>query len=88
LPDPGKIPNVGSFFKNPVIPADQFKLLKQRFPGLVSYPADEHQVKLAAGWLIDYRAHIEVHPAGTPDDRLPAGRLVDRPHTRVTITWP
>ncbi|MFF6997758.1 methyltransferase, FxLD system [Streptomyces sp. NPDC008313] len=35
-----------------------------------------------------HRAHIEVHPAGTPDDRLPAGRLVDRPHTRVTITWP
>jgi protein-L-isoaspartate(D-aspartate) O-methyltransferase len=34
------------------------------------------------------RAHIEVHPAGTPDDRLPAGRLIDRPHTRVTITWP
>ncbi|SPF06021.1 methyltransferase, FxLD system [Streptomyces sp. MA5143a] len=34
------------------------------------------------------RAHIEVHPAGTPDDQLPAGRLVDRPHTRVTITWP
>jgi UDP-N-acetylmuramate dehydrogenase len=53
LPDPGKIPNVGSFFKNPVIPADQFKLLMQRFPGLVSYPAGEHQVKLAAGWLID-----------------------------------
>ncbi|MFF5363721.1 methyltransferase, FxLD system [Streptomyces scabiei] len=35
-----------------------------------------------------HRAHIEVHPAGTPDDRLPSGRLVDRPHSRVTITWP
>lgn len=34
------------------------------------------------------RAHIEVHPAGTPDDRLPAGRRVERRHTRVTITWP
>ncbi len=53
LPDPEKIPNVGSFFKNPVIPADQFKGLKQRFPGLVSYPVDESRVKLAAGWLID-----------------------------------
>ncbi|WP_078853464.1 methyltransferase, FxLD system [Streptomyces sp. FxanaA7] len=42
-------------------------------------------------WHSDHRAqraHIEVHPAGTPDDRLPAGRLIDRPHTRVTITWP
>ncbi|MFF6786854.1 methyltransferase, FxLD system [Streptomyces sp. NPDC012510] len=35
-----------------------------------------------------HRAHIEVHPAGTPDDRLPPGRVIDRPHTRVTITWP
>lgn len=34
------------------------------------------------------RAHIEVYPAGTPDDRLPAGRVIDRPHTRVTISWP
>ncbi|GHA18611.1 methyltransferase, FxLD system [Streptomyces echinoruber] len=35
-----------------------------------------------------HRAHIEVHPAGTPDDRLPAGRVIDRPHTRITISWP
>lgn len=35
-----------------------------------------------------HRAHIEVHPAGTPDDRLPAGRVIDRPHTRIAITWP
>lgn len=34
------------------------------------------------------RAHIHVYPAGTPDDRLPAGRVIDRPHTRVIISWP
>ncbi|MEU3982043.1 methyltransferase, FxLD system [Streptomyces sp. NPDC026672] len=34
------------------------------------------------------RAHIEVYPAGTPDDQLPAGRIIDRPHSRVTISWP
>ncbi|SEP02557.1 methyltransferase, FxLD system [Actinacidiphila rubida] len=34
------------------------------------------------------RARIEVDPAGTPDDRLPAGRHIERRHTRVTITWP
>jgi protein-L-isoaspartate(D-aspartate) O-methyltransferase len=42
-------------------------------------------------WHSDHRkdrAHIEIHPAGTPDEQLPAGRLIDRPHTRVTITWP
>ncbi|MFB4298473.1 methyltransferase, FxLD system [Actinomadura sp. NTSP31] len=30
---------------------------------------------------------IEVHPAGTPDDRLPAGRVVDKRHNRVTLSW-
>lgn len=42
-------------------------------------------------WQSDHRkhrAHIEVRPAGTPDDQLPAGRVIDRPNTRVTITWP
>lgn len=34
------------------------------------------------------RAHIEVYPAGTPDDQLPAGRVIDRQHSRVTISWP
>lgn len=34
------------------------------------------------------RAHIEVYPAGTPDDQLPAGRVIDRLHSRVTISWP
>ena len=35
-----------------------------------------------------HRAYIEVYPAGTPDDQLPAGRVIDRLHTRVTISWP
>lgn len=34
------------------------------------------------------RARIEIHPAGTPDAQFPSGRVVDRPHTRVLITWP
>ncbi|TQE20234.1 methyltransferase, FxLD system [Streptomyces ipomoeae] len=33
------------------------------------------------------RAHIEVYPAGTPGDRLPVGRVIDRRHTRITISW-
>ncbi|WP_344282132.1 methyltransferase, FxLD system [Actinomadura napierensis] len=30
---------------------------------------------------------IEVHPAGTPDDRLPTGRVVDKRHSRVVLSW-
>lgn len=53
LPDPAIIPNVGSFFKNPVIDQLQFNALQAENPAIVSYPAAINQVKLAAGWLID-----------------------------------
>ncbi|MGW5677384.1 methyltransferase, FxLD system [Streptomyces sp. NPDC003860] len=34
------------------------------------------------------RALIEAHPAGTPDELLPAGRVIDKRHTRITVSWP
>lgn len=52
LPDPSVIANAGSFFKNPIICAEQHRRLKQIFPALVSFPVDD-DYKLAAGWLID-----------------------------------
>jgi protein-L-isoaspartate(D-aspartate) O-methyltransferase len=33
-------------------------------------------------------AQIAVYPAGTPDEELPPGRVLDKRHTRVTISWP
>lgn len=53
LPDPAVIPNVGSFFKNPVIDQTQFEILKEQHPNIVAYPTAGDQIKLAAGWLID-----------------------------------
>jgi UDP-N-acetylmuramate dehydrogenase len=53
LPDPKLIPNVGSFFKNPVVSTTQFQGLKSRYESIPSYPISENQIKLAAGWLID-----------------------------------
>ena len=53
LPDPLELGNAGSFFKNPVIGADQFDALKRREPDIVSYAQPDGRVKLAAGWLID-----------------------------------
>ncbi len=53
LPDPSTIGNAGSFFKNPVIGAEQFQPLQSKFPEVVNYPAGEGLVKLAAGWLIE-----------------------------------
>ncbi|MFN8255743.1 MAG: UDP-N-acetylmuramate dehydrogenase [Bacteroidales bacterium] len=54
LPDPEIIPNAGSFFKNPVVTAQKAHELKEKFPGIVTYPADNEGVKIAAGWLIDF----------------------------------
>ena len=53
LPDPEKIPNSGSFFKNPVVSADTYFELKKTFSDLVAYPLENNHYKLAAGWLID-----------------------------------
>lgn len=53
LPQPELIGNVGSFFKNPVIQAQQADQLKERYPGLVSFADTPGYSKLAAGWLID-----------------------------------
>ncbi len=52
LPDPALVPNVGSFFKNPVVDVARFAELQQAFPEMVAYPQPEG-VKLAAGWLIE-----------------------------------
>jgi UDP-N-acetylmuramate dehydrogenase len=53
LPDPARIGNVGSFFKNPVVSAEQCRDIIDRNPELVHYPMPDGSVKLAAGWLID-----------------------------------
>ena len=53
LPDPKKIGNSGSFFKNPIVSNGQFEKLKLNFPHVVGYPSGDKSTKLAAGWLID-----------------------------------
>ncbi len=53
LPDPEKIGNAGSFFKNPVVSRDEHARLLAAYPQLISYPQADGTVKLAAGWLID-----------------------------------
>jgi UDP-N-acetylmuramate dehydrogenase len=53
LPDPAKIGNAGSFFKNPSVDVTFYEQLKKDYPHLVGYPNGDGTVKLAAGWLIE-----------------------------------
>lgn len=53
LPDPKQLGNAGSFFKNPVVTAEQCKDIIGRDPEIVHYPMPDGTFKLAAGWLID-----------------------------------
>lgn len=53
LPNPKELGNSGSFFKNPVIPIQQFEALNKNFPGIPSYHVSDTEIKVPAGWLID-----------------------------------
>ncbi|WP_336709913.1 MULTISPECIES: UDP-N-acetylmuramate dehydrogenase [unclassified Cedecea] len=53
LPDPKVNGNAGSFFKNPVISAEQAEKLISCGANVPHYPQPDGSVKLAAGWLID-----------------------------------
>ena len=53
LPDPAVVGNAGSFFKNPVVSAEQCRDIIGRDPHIVHYPLADGRFKLAAGWLID-----------------------------------
>jgi UDP-N-acetylmuramate dehydrogenase len=53
LPDPIEIGNAGSFFKNPVITKERFKVFKEEFPGLNHFLVDDDNVKIPAAWLIE-----------------------------------
>ncbi|MEY2953038.1 MAG: UDP-N-acetylenolpyruvoylglucosamine reductase [Pseudomonadota bacterium] len=53
LPDPARIGNAGSFFKNPTVTPDQCADIIAREPRIVHYALADGRIKLAAGWLID-----------------------------------
>ncbi len=54
LPKPEERGNAGSFFKNPIITASKHAALQSEYPDLKSYPLDDGNYKLAAGWLVEH----------------------------------
>ncbi|MEY4050023.1 MAG: hypothetical protein RL262_857 [Bacteroidota bacterium] len=53
LPDPKKLGNAGSFFKNPTITKDLYEVLVAKYPKIIAYPITDDTYKIAAGWLIE-----------------------------------
>ncbi len=69
LPDPAQIPNVGSFFKNPVISFEQAAYTRREFTHMPAYPQTDGRQKIPAAWLIEQcgwkgcrRGGVGVHP--------------------------
>jgi UDP-N-acetylmuramate dehydrogenase len=53
LPEPDETGSAGSFFKNPIIDSPAHQKLKTTRPDMPSYPMENNQYKIPAGWLID-----------------------------------
>ncbi len=53
LPDPAVLPNVGSFFHNPIVDAALAERLAAAHPALPRYVQADGRVKLAAAWLVE-----------------------------------
>lgn len=56
LPDPRILGNSGSFFKNPIVPAEQAAELLSRYPSMPKYYFSQKntpRVKLSAAWMIE-----------------------------------
>jgi UDP-N-acetylmuramate dehydrogenase len=53
LPDPKKLGNAGSFFKNPIVPKVESARLILQYPNMPHYQIDGAFDKIPAGWLIE-----------------------------------
>ncbi|MEO8712721.1 MAG: UDP-N-acetylmuramate dehydrogenase [Parafilimonas sp.] len=53
LPDPAKIGNAGSFFKNPTISKEEFQKLNDVNSSIPKYIVDDDHIKIPAAWLIE-----------------------------------
>jgi UDP-N-acetylmuramate dehydrogenase len=55
LPDPRTTPNVGSFFRNPILNASHAHALLQEYPDVACWPEEKSgNMKFSAAWLIEH----------------------------------
>ncbi len=77
LPDPDKLPNAGSFFKNPLVNRQQLQALQLRYPDIPYFDIDDEQVKIPAAWLLQ--------TAGFKGWRTDSGAGVYEKHALIVV---
>lgn len=53
LPDPAKLPNSGSFFKNVILENWQARPIAEAYPDAPIYDMNDDKSKISTGWLIE-----------------------------------
>ncbi|WP_434778023.1 UDP-N-acetylmuramate dehydrogenase [Neisseria sp. Ec49-e6-T10] len=83
LPNPERIGNAGSFFKNPIISANQAKDILALYPNAVHYHQPDGMIKFAAGWLIEEAGLKGVSVGGAAVHQKQALVLINQDHASV-----
>lgn len=64
FPDLAKVGTAGSFWKNPVLSADEFAPLARAFPNIPVFPAANGRTKVPLAWLLDKACGLRGHRVG------------------------
>lgn len=64
FPDWRQVGTAGSFFKNPVIPREEYERLAAKYPGLPGFADKEGHVKVSLGWILDHACSLRGHREG------------------------
>ena len=87
LPDPARLGNAGSFFKNPIVDATRAEALRAQHASMPTYPAGPGQTKIAAAWMIDQCGFRGIREGDAGVAETHALVLVNHGHATGTQIW-
>ena len=87
LPNPALIGNAGSFFKNPLVAADQALRLRAENPDLPAWAAVDGEVKLSAAWMIEAAGFKGIRDGDAGISAQHALVLVNHGHASGAQLW-